>query len=46
MWAVGAIIAEMVTKRPLFPGDSEVDELFKIFRFDYYYIYNLFIIIY
>jgi len=32
MWAVGTIIAEMVTKRPLFPGDSEIDELFKIFR--------------
>ena len=33
MWAVGCIIAEMVTKRPLFPGDSEIDELFKIFRY-------------
>lgn len=32
MWAVGTILAEMVTKRPLFPGDSEVDELFKMFR--------------
>ena len=32
MWAVGTILAEMTTKRPLFPGDSEVDELFKIFR--------------
>jgi serine/threonine protein kinase len=32
MWSVGVILAEMVTKRPLFPGDSEVDELFKIFR--------------
>lgn len=32
MWGVGAIIAEMVTKRPLFPGDSEIDEIFKIFR--------------
>ena len=32
-WAVGTILAEMVTKRPLFPGDSEVDELFKIFRY-------------
>lgn len=32
MWAVGAIIAEMVTKRPLFPGDSEIDEIFRIFR--------------
>lgn len=32
MWSVGTIIAEMVTKRPLFPGDSEIDEVFKIFR--------------
>jgi len=32
MWAVGAILAEMTTKRPLFPGDSEIDEIFKIFR--------------
>lgn len=32
IWAVGTILAEMVTKRPLFPGDSEIDELFKIFR--------------
>lgn len=32
IWSVGTIFAEMVTKRPLFPGDSEVDELFKIFR--------------
>ena len=32
MWAVGAILAEMATKRPLFPGDSEVDEIFRIFR--------------
>jgi len=32
IWSVGAILAEMVTKRPLFPGDSEIDEIFKIFR--------------
>lgn len=32
MWAIGTILAEMVTKRPMFPGDSEIDELFKIFR--------------
>lgn len=32
MWSVGCIFAEMVTKRPLFPGDSEIDELFRIFR--------------
>lgn len=32
MWSVGTIIAEMATKKPLFPGDSEIDEVFKIFR--------------
>lgn len=32
MWSVGTILAEMVTKRPLFPGSSEIDELFKIFK--------------
>jgi len=26
------IMAEMITKRPLFPGDSEIDQLFRIFR--------------
>jgi serine/threonine protein kinase len=33
MWAVGAIFAEMCTRKPLFPGDSEIDEIFKIFRY-------------
>ncbi|KAJ2779288.1 Cyclin-dependent kinase catalytic subunit [Coemansia javaensis] len=32
MWSVGCIFAEMVRRRPLFPGDSEIDEIFKIFR--------------
>ncbi|KAI9366792.1 kinase-like domain-containing protein [Zopfochytrium polystomum] len=32
MWSIGCIFAEMVLKKPLFPGDSEIDELFKIFR--------------
>ena len=32
LWAVGAIMAEMVTKRPLFPGDCEIDEIYKIFQ--------------
>ncbi|KAL3476216.1 putative cell division control protein 2 kinase [Aspergillus californicus] len=32
MWSVGAIFAEMFTRKPLFPGDSEIDEIFKIFR--------------
>jgi len=32
VWSVGCIYAEMVTQRPLFPGDSEIDQLFRIFR--------------
>jgi len=32
MWSVGCIFAEMATRAPLFPGDSEIDELFRIFR--------------
>ncbi|KAF9507751.1 hypothetical protein BS47DRAFT_1373814 [Hydnum rufescens UP504] len=33
MWSVGCIMAEMVmTGRPLFPGDSEIDQIFKIFK--------------
>lgn len=30
MWALGCIVAEVYTFRPLFPGASEVDEIFKI----------------
>ena len=32
IWSIGCIFAEMVTKRPLFHGDSEIDQLFRIFR--------------
>mmetsp|Transcript_933 Transcript_933/g.1657 ORF Transcript_933/g.1657 Transcript_933/m.1657 type:complete len:299 (-) Transcript_933:47-943(-) len=32
MWSIGCIFAEMVTRQPLFPGDSEIDELYRIFR--------------
>lgn len=32
IWSVGCIFAEMVTSHPLFPGDSEIDELMKIFK--------------
>ncbi|KAG8758184.1 Cyclin-dependent kinase catalytic subunit [Ceratobasidium sp. 428] len=33
MWSVGCIIAEMVMHgQPLFPGDSEIDQIFRIFR--------------
>lgn len=32
IWSVGTIIAEMVTKRPMFQGHSEISQLFKIFN--------------
>ncbi|CAE7872493.1 CDK2 [Symbiodinium sp. KB8] len=32
VWSVGAIFAEMVNKKALWPGDSEIDEIFRIFR--------------
>ena len=32
LWSVGAIMVEMAQKKPLFPGDSEIDQLFKIFK--------------
>jgi len=32
IWSIGCIFAEMVMRQPLFPGDSEIDELFRIFR--------------
>ncbi|CAH1398219.1 unnamed protein product [Nezara viridula] len=30
IWAVGCIMAELYTFRPLFPGNSEIDQIFKI----------------
>lgn len=33
LWSIGCIFAEMATKRPLFRGDSEIDQLFRIFRY-------------
>ncbi|GIL66722.1 hypothetical protein Vafri_20204 [Volvox africanus] len=32
IWSVGCIFAEMVNNKPLFPGDSEIDQLYKIFQ--------------
>ena len=31
-WAAGCLYAEMLTGDPLFPGDSDVDQLFRITR--------------
>lgn len=30
LWAIGCIASELYTFRPIFPGSSEVDQLFKI----------------
>jgi serine/threonine protein kinase len=30
LWAVGTIFAELITLSPLFPGQSEIDQLFRI----------------
>ncbi|XP_076326030.1 cyclin-dependent kinase 1-like [Tachypleus tridentatus] len=32
VWSIGCIFAEMANKKPLFHGDSEIDQLFRIFR--------------
>ncbi|XP_061693343.1 cyclin-dependent kinase 1 isoform X1 [Syngnathoides biaculeatus] len=32
IWSAGTIFAELATKKPLFQGDSEIDQLFRIFR--------------
>jgi serine/threonine protein kinase len=32
IWSAGCIFAELIAKRPLFPGDSEIDQLYRIFR--------------
>lgn len=32
IWSVGCIFAEIASKKPLFHGDSEIDQLFRIFR--------------
>lgn len=30
VWAVGCLYAEMMTGQPLFPGESDVDQLYRI----------------
>jgi cyclin-dependent kinase 6 len=32
VWSVGCILAELITRKPLFPGQYEVDQLGKIFE--------------
>lgn len=32
IWSLGCIFAEMMMLRPMFQGDSEIDQLYRIFR--------------
>lgn len=32
VWSIGCIFAEIASKEPLFTGDSEIDQLYKIFQ--------------
>jgi len=32
IWSIGCIFAEMASRKPVFRGDSEIDQLFRIFR--------------
>ena len=32
MWSLGCLFAEITTRKPLFAGSSEVNQLFKIFQ--------------
>lgn len=32
LWSIGCVVAEMATGSALFPGDSEIDTIFKIFQ--------------
>ncbi|XP_014284991.1 cyclin-dependent kinase 3 [Halyomorpha halys] len=32
IWSLACIFVELLTLKPLFPGDSEIDQLFRIFR--------------
>ena len=32
LWSVGAIFSELISCRPLLRGDSEIDQIFRIFR--------------
>ena len=35
VWSLGCIFAEMLTKKPLLPGDSEIDQVSAIFAENY-----------
>jgi serine/threonine protein kinase len=34
IWGIGCIFAEMSNGKPLFRGDSEIDQIYKIFQYE------------
>ena len=32
IWAIGCLLSEMLTGEPLFPGDSDIDQLYHIVK--------------
>jgi cyclin-dependent kinase-like len=32
IWAIGTILAELLTGQPLFPGDTDLDQLYRIMK--------------
>ena len=40
IWSVGCIFAEMSSNNVLFEGDSEIDQIFRIFRFFFFNLKN------
>ena len=32
IWAIGCIFAEILTSQPLFPGDTDIDQLYRIMK--------------
>ncbi|XP_075421445.1 cyclin-dependent kinase-like 2 isoform X3 [Ascaphus truei] len=41
MWAIGCLVTEMLTGDPLFPGDSDIDQLYHIVKCQVYVAGNL-----
>ena len=32
MWAIGCVFCEMIAGEPLFPGDSDIDQIYLIIK--------------
>jgi cyclin-dependent kinase-like len=41
IWAIGCILGELTDGQPLFPGESEVDQLFVIQKVTFLITYEL-----